>query len=297
MNRKVKHRKKRLYDDYDIEQSYKQNIESLSEHDLEEMLRSGKVSCLYRTATVHAGRTLVVDCFPVFRMMEDIPRERRKESSQAQRQLNTKKSCQELINRVNANFGEGDYWITLEYDQDHLPETIDDAQRILRNYFARVNRRLKKKGLEKLKYIYVTEYSDPKSGKEKRVHHHVIYSCGLSRDEMEDLWKHGQRTKCERLHPDPNTWLTGLATYLCKGNYERKSGQRRWNCSVGLKKPKRTFSYSRFRKKDVREMAENRNCVKEKLEQSYSGYRLVDYRINWNEINESWYVHAQMIRN
>lgn len=297
MNRKVKHRKKRTYDDYDIEQSYKQNIESLSEHELEQMLKSGKVSCLYRTATVHAGRILVADVFPSFRMKEDIPKTRKKESSQAQKQLNTKKSCQELINRVNANFGEGDFWITLDYDPEHLPESIEDAQRILGNYFRRVNRQLKKRNLEKLKYIYVTEYSDPVSGQQKRVHHHVIYSCGLSRDEMEDMWKHGKRTKSERLHPDPDTWLTGLATYMCKGNYERKSGQRRWNCSQGLKKPKRTLSYSRFRKTDVNEMARDKHCVKEKFEQSYPGYRLIDFRIYWNKINESWYVHAQMVRN
>lgn len=294
MGRKSK--SKKLYDDYDYEEAYSQEIEKLSEKAMEEMLHSGKVSCLYRTLTTKAGQTLLADIYPSFRHQSDMPRGKRvKESTAAQKQLNTKRSVQELINRINANFGEGDLWMTLEYDPEHLPESLKDAQRILGNYIKKVNRKLKKMVKPKMKYICVTEYSDPVSGKTKRVHHHIVLSCDLHRDELEKMWLQGERTKSEYLHPTKESWLKGLGIYISKGNYRKKSGQRRWTCSKGLKKPDKTKSYCKFRKKDVRELVEDFEHARELMEKKYPGYRLVDLKQYWNDMNESWYIHAEMI--
>lgn len=291
-----KNKSKRIYDDYDYEEAYSQEIEKLSEKAMEEMLNSGKVSCLYRTLTTKAGQTLQADIYPSFRHQSDMPRGKRvRESTAAQKQLNSRKSVQELINRINANFGEGDLWMTLEYDPEHLPETFQDAQRVLGNYIKKVNRHLKKMDKPKMRYICVTEYSDPVSGKPKRVHHHIVLSCDLHRDVLEKMWKQGERTKSEYLHPTKESWLKGLGLYISKGNYKKKSGQRRWSCSKGLRKPEKTKSYCRFRKKDVRQLVGNFECARDLMEKKYPGYKLVKLKRCWNEINESWYIHADMI--
>ncbi len=289
-------KRNKTYSDYDYEKEYSKELEKLSEKALEEMLHSGRVSCLYRTLTTKAGQTLVADIYPSFRHKNDMPRGgRSRESTKAQKQLNTKKSVQEYINRLNANFGEGDVWMTLEYDQEHLPVSLEEAQRLLGNYIKKVNRHLKKEGKPKMKYIYVTEYSDPVSGKPKRVHHHMVVSCDLHRDELEKMWQHGERTKSEYLHPKQEGWLKGLGIYTSKGNYQKKTGQRRWSCSKGLKKPEQTKSYCKFRKKDVRELIADFEQARELLEKKYPGYKLVELKRYWNEVNESWYIHADMI--
>ena len=69
-----------------------------------------------------------------------------------------------------------------------------------------------------------------------RVHHHVVLSCGLSRDELERLWYRGKDkerlgiTNADRLQFDRES-LERLANYLTK--YTNR--KRRWRQSRALK--------------------------------------------------------------
>lgn len=139
----------------------------------------------------------------------------------------TRKKCARLI---NANFGEGDLFITLTH-RDKVG--VANAIRLLRNFIARLKRRRKKKGLEPLKYIYVTE-----CGKKGREHHHmIINSMDFTLKEMTELWGLG-RVMISRLEPGGD--YTGLAYYITKENY--KDYGRRWNGSRNLQKPREVIT-------------------------------------------------------
>jgi len=285
------------YDRYDFESAYQTDISKMSEADIERMLRSGKVKCAYRTQTVKHGPRKTLDVYPSFAKRSDLPPcPIRRESSASQKKLNTRKALEKLEQIINCNFGAADIWITLEYDQEHLPKSLDDALKKVGNYIRKVNRRLEKLGFPKLRYVYVTEYDDPQTGKKKRVHHHMICSCDLGRDMMEELWTNGSRTKSEYLDPREDGWLKGLANYMGKGNYSRKTGQRRWNSSKGLKQPETTKSYSRFSKRSVSKMAKDDQAVKEIAEKAFPGYQVIEFQKYWNDCNESWYIRIEMIR-
>ena len=45
---------KKLYDDYDYEEAYQKQCDTLEEWELEKLLKDGKVGCLYRTTTTKA---------------------------------------------------------------------------------------------------------------------------------------------------------------------------------------------------------------------------------------------------
>ena len=72
--------------------------------------------------------------------------------------------------------------------------------------------------------------------RQKRVHHHIVISCGLSRDELEAIWGKG-RSRTDRLQADRYGY-TALARYLTK----EPEGAKRYFCSRNLKEPVITVS-------------------------------------------------------
>ena len=158
--------KRKHYDNYDYEEAYQKQIDTLTEWELEQMLKGKQINSLYRTTTTKAGDQLEADIYPSFGKKQDEPRTKRKrESRPSQKNLNDKRARRYLNNLTAANFGKGDLWGTFSYDEDHLPGSIDEATKIFGNFIRKVNRKRKKQGKENLKYIYVTEYSDdPKKG-------------------------------------------------------------------------------------------------------------------------------------
>lgn len=285
------------YDRYDYESAYNADISKMSEDAIERMMKAGKVKCVYRTKTVRHGLRTTCDIYPGFAKRSDLPHSPiRKESSSSQKKLNTRKSLEKMEQVINCNFSADDIWITLEYDQKHLPKDIEDALKKMQNYIRKVNRHLKKAGYEPLRYVYVTEYDDPETGKKKRVHHHMICTCDLGRDRMEELWTNGSRTKSEYLDPREEGWLKGLANYMGKGNYSRKTGQRRWNSSKGLKRPVISKSYSRFSRASVDKMVMDDDTARRLAEKSYHGYQVIEINKFWNESNRSFYLRIELIR-
>ncbi|MCG4663591.1 hypothetical protein L0P73_23710, partial [[Clostridium] innocuum] len=66
--------------------------------------------------------------------------------------LNDKNARKHVIRLLNANFMTG-YWITFTYTIE--PESLEEALKDIRNFFRRVNERLKKQGKPRAKYLYV----------------------------------------------------------------------------------------------------------------------------------------------
>ena len=168
------------------------------------------------------------------------PRRRREKITlPKQARLNEKKARRLFEQILKANFTGKDYHVTLTYDRWHLPETIEDGEKQVRNYIRRANRRRTKQGLPPMRYVLITEGVTGKNGQVKRLHHHLVAEGGLSRDEMEELWSlRGKRigyANADRLQPD-EAGLTAIAKYLTK----EPAGKKRWSCSRNLIRPGRT---------------------------------------------------------
>lgn len=276
------------YIEYDYESTFDKNIRDAEDNRIKELLDSGKIKSVYATKTIRSGKQFEVEIYPEFTKKEaEAARVRKPGSTGAQRKLNEKNARKYCKRLINTNFGNGDYWITLTYDNEHLPDTIEEAIRDMTNYIRRVNYRRKKEGLKPVKYIFVTE----QGAKTNRIHHHLVIEKGnMTADALEELWKKGSRNNVRRIAEDENG-LAGLSEYLTKD----PKGRKRWHSSKNLKKPKVSKSYSVFPFKRIRKMIENNDIIKDELEKTYKGKRLINTDVRYNEHNGRFYIYAQMI--
>ncbi len=232
---------------------------------------------------------------------------RTKESTPEQKNLNDENSRRFLIQKANLNFGEGDFHVSLTYSDENLPDTVEEAGKMVNNYFKRINYLLKKMGMQSLKYILVTSWNTKgESGSITRIHHHILISCGLDRDTLEDLWrkrpKKGQKkgdpigfANTDRLQPDKNG-IAGISAYLFKQPKGKKAckklkdgdsckkpkGKNLWSCSQGLENPWSTPNDSRYTRRQVERIAKERPG-REFWEKKYPGWTLVsdDYGVEY----------------
>ncbi|MDL2250467.1 hypothetical protein LJC51_07440 [Lachnospiraceae bacterium OttesenSCG-928-J05] len=285
----------RAYDNYDYEEEYSKRIIDLEEWRLENLIRTEKVKCLYRTTTtrsknIKSGREILeAQVYPSFKNFKDVPvTTKKRETKPSQRNLNHKNSRRYLIRLVNINFGEGDYWCTFGWNTDQLPETMEQAQKDVANFIKRIKYRHKKVSTEEVKYIYVLAFDGY-----ERPHFHLILSCALNRDVIEDAWGKCDRPNTRRVKPD-DAILTGMATYVGRNPHGAKS----WCPSKNLKKPPEpSRSYSKFKRRRVREMVQDYEKLRVELEKSYPGYKYLDAEIYHNGINDGIYIYARMVRN
>lgn len=204
-----------------------------------------------RTKTTKAGPMVYVECYPVWerRQAQAAKSEAKQERHRkAQEKLNERNAQKKLVRLTNANFGEGDLILTLEYASGKQPENEQRAMKDVRNYLKRIWRIREKQELPPMKYIYVIEVT--KSAQYgQRYHHHIIMSGGIGRDEAEAAWirKHGGYCSARRAQPNEKH-LTGFACYLVRGkadrtpekdgkNPQKRAMRRRWNCSKNLLDP------------------------------------------------------------
>ena len=282
---------KRHHDDYDYEEAYNRQCENLEEIESCRFNINQIKGMAYRTTTTEAGKMLEIDIYPTFGIRHDMPRTvKRRESRPSQKSLNDKRARRYLNQLASANFGKGDIWATFTYRAGEEPRSVEDAEKNFGNFIRRINRRRKKAGKKNIKYIYVTEWEDGEKG--IRCHHHAIMSGDVNRDEIEELWHHGDRTETKRLAPDPDTHITGLVHYITKDS----RGKKRWKTSKGLVKPKITRSYSKFRKNTVRKMVIDRSMIEAELKKKYKNARFVDADVYISDVNGGYYIYARMVR-
>lgn len=152
-------------------------------------------------------------------------------TSEEQAKRNLAIARKNLTRTINANFSGKDYFVLLTYAAE---VTVEEARKLLANFFLRLKRYRKKNGFSDLKYVAVTETQ----GKNNRVHHHVVMNAfdGLSMKEgleiLLEKWGHGTvLTK----HLYKNQKDNRLASYISKENIRK--GAKRWSTSKNLKKP------------------------------------------------------------
>lgn len=166
----------------------------------------------------------------------DTPKQRKqkqKASSAARERLNARTSFQKLERVLADNFDNGDLFVTLTYDDKHLPEDKGKAVRRVKTFLSKLRAARKARG-QTLRYIYVTEGCNPGG----RLHHHlVLNSTGDDLEEIKALWTWGDNVEVRRLTFDREYTYEDLASYLTKEPREwghPRVGERTWTPSLGL---------------------------------------------------------------
>ena len=293
-------REKYLFEDYDVETSYMNNLENLSESFVDSVFSRSRYKVNYMTKTVEAGNQFEVEIYPVFKSSRDLPDgivTRKKETRQAQKNLNDVNSRKRLTRLVHANFGPGDYWITFTFSDEHLPKNFKEMEKIRKNYFGKINRLRKKKGLANAHYIYVEE--EGTYGTE-RYHIHLVMDSELSKEEVESKWTWG-RANIRTINYNGDESLRGLCNYMVKDpkTYKkmafRTKGKRTWGRSKGnLKEPIERKNKTKFSRKKVLDMAKHRDGIGEILNKSYPGRQFKEVEVRYNDYNGLFYIYAIM---
>ena len=178
-----------------------------------------------------------------------------------------------------------------------LNEEYEEAEKLSKNFFRRINRVRKKKGLENAKYVYVIE--EGTTGTE-RFHLHLIMDNGLTKAEVESKWKLGSSTiRTLNYYKEEN--FIGICKYMMKDEetYKRTAsrlkGKRRWGSSKGnLVLPKPSKNRTKMSKRKVMDMVLNQDSIGEKLERDYPMYQFKEVEIRYNDWNGLFYIYARM---
>jgi hypothetical protein len=233
---------------------------------------------------------------------------KQKVSRPAQNNLNEKNSKRYAKLLIYANFRKGDYYITLTYDDEHLPATPKDATKDKNNTIDKWKRLYKKKGLE-LKYFWVTSYQfNDDTGYIQRIHHHVIINDGATRDEIEDCWSTGRGKKrkqlgypeCKRVRPGANGmnemihYVTGQEKWI---NRQWKKGQKRYSTSQNLIKPHETKNDHAWSMRKLEQIGHSNDAGEEQILKRFPDYRIINEPKPVYHEELGWYVCYEMIKN
>ena len=228
----------------------------------------------YRRRTTVSGPRIDAEVFPVFgrRMRGALRRAKSQQTKEAQQKANNERSRIRLIQLVEANFTEEDLTIGLDYaGQTPTPERVDKD---LKNFFEKIRRRRKQRGLPDLKYIAAIGGDEmPAAGYSgKRPHVHVIMNGGIDRDEIEQLWGHGH-ANTHRLQPR-DEGLGGIAVYFTRQMQDRppKMGVKKYRPSKNLIRPEPRSTDAKMPNGRVRKVAYGfENEAKAVMEKLYPG--------------------------
>lgn len=255
---------------------------------------------------------------------------KRKKSSLIQKRLNDTNSKRYFIQLVETNFTEEDQRVDLTYAI--MPESEEEADRMVTNFLKKIKRRRNKLHLTPLKYIWVNE-----KGKNGRIHHHLIINGGLSREEIEDMWSYPKRkgktqerigyVNCEPLQFSVKDGIKGLVNYITKETFKKEDnpcgqisfgdlsdgaelsmtnllvedakGKKRWKQSKNLIKPHKSTKDNAFsRRQIIKLVSMPADCeyVRNFFSQRFMGYSIDTITYRFNEVLGSWGIYLTMHR-
>lgn len=111
------------YIPYDYEAAYNKAMEDMHEWFIENLFQHRK-KVIYALKEITAGDQFEIEIYPQFRSMDEVPPEGRtikKDNNKAQKNLNDKNARKYVERLINENFSDRDIWMTLTYDDEHLP--------------------------------------------------------------------------------------------------------------------------------------------------------------------------------
>lgn len=252
-----------------------------------------------RTRRIIAGDMAYVDTFPIWDT--ETKRAAREESehrgsSDAQKRINARNRQRQLEILINANFGEGDYLLTLTYADDTQPEDAEGARKDAANYMRRLKTLRKSKHVGPLKYIFVVEETHSNKRGTRYHIHAIINGDGITRDEAESKWL-GGLANTRKVQDQPGK-LTGYARYMSKTQTEHNKGQsvstqRLFYRSRNLKNPRPTIADKKISRRRAERIAtetvEHQGEIFAKL---YPGYVLLECKVYTSSIVPGVYIRA-----
>lgn len=193
-------------------------------------------------STMRAGRVVRQS---LYSPRDPNPNQRRRAisiSKEDKQRANLKTSYEKLLMRLCANFSPGDWWVTLTYDDAHLPATREESKKPFRKFIRRF-RKYRKVNKEALKYVYCTQLTT--SDGRIRLHHHMImrWEDDSDKERFYSLWEGGEIVYARKLKDFED--ICDKASYMCREPRElgvHVPGEQMWTASRGLVIPR--FEYT-----------------------------------------------------
>lgn len=145
---------------------------------------------------------------------------------------NEMEAVKRLARIINANFGPGDLWLQLKYDNERLPASLEDARREAERFLRKVRDAYRKETGKKLRYVLTSSDKNPRTGQPARLHHHLV----MDRVAWEYITRFWPEDQIGYVLLDGRGDYTGIARYMVS-NARSDSHKRKWSCSKGLEKP------------------------------------------------------------
>ena len=167
-----------------------------------------------------------------------------------------------------------------------LAATVQEAEKLLRNYLRRLKRAYQQEGQE-LKYIYVTE----EGAKNGRLHHHLFVNSAIDRNKIEKIWSLGYANS-KRIQLE-HGGIDGLVCYLSKD----PKGRKHYTSSRNLVKPQESVSDTKTSRRKFQQLTlwpEDCENMQKHFEKEHPEYKLVSVEKYYNAITCEWYIRAKM---
>ncbi len=156
-----------------------------------------------------------------------------------------------LARTINCNFGTGDWFVTLKYDDRHYPAGPSDTPEEKREAEYQAGRRiLTKKFLPKLRSVYretcgqnlkavwVTANWSTKQKHYCRIHHHLVLpadALGMAQEIWAEIGGYDGTLQAENLSSEGD--YSRIAAYMADNVQGRPAGENRWSGCRGMEKP------------------------------------------------------------
>ena len=163
---------------------------------------------------------------------------KRRASSEAQKRMNAVYSWQKCEWMIAANFRPGDLWITVTYDDAHLPKSRNEAQLRFKYFLSKLNSELRRQGREAV-VLWNAEHKHQHESfwEDRRWHHHFFLNAGGEDFEMiRRLWIYGSNVEIRVLDLHGEHSYEALARYMCKEARD-KPGLRCWSYTRNARRP------------------------------------------------------------
>lgn len=195
----------------------------------------------YMLYTVDAGPEHMQTIYPVCKALDSraVKTGKRQLSKEAKDRANLSAAYKKLEMELAANYRRGDLWITLTFDDEHLPQTRAQVQTRVKRFTQRLRRVREGRHMD-LVYHYAIEHKHLSKDEvmNGRWHiHMVLNSTGKDYKMLQQLWGQG-RVDIDRLQVNKDRNFETLARYMCKEPRD-KLGLRLWSSSRNCAKPEK----------------------------------------------------------
>lgn len=193
-----------------------------------------------KTKKIVVAGPLVMEAIYPRGSAHDTPRQRagkRKLSSEAQQRMNAKYSYQKLELQLAANYMPGDLWVTVTYDDEHLPESRAEAELRFKYFLRKLRAARGRKAAPVVHWCTEHKHEHEDYYQHRRWHHHFFLNA--SGDDFELIrrcWIYGSNIEIVTIKIDKDHSYESLARYMCKESRDRP-GQRCWSYTRNAKHP------------------------------------------------------------